>query len=66
MFKEYFSDASNVFKKLCERKNAEINKTRVDLIKKVLSRLQRTIDYVPKGKMFKIEENKKIFNHEKA
>ena len=66
LFKEYFSDASNVFKKLCERKNAEINKTQVDLIKKVLSRLQRTIDYVPKGKMFKIEENKKIFNHEKA
>ena len=69
LFKEYFSDdqsASNVFKKLCEGKHAEINKTQVDLIKKVLSRLQRTIDYVPKGKIFKIEENEKIFNQEKA
>ena len=54
-----------MFKKLCERKNAEINKTQVDLIKKVLSRPQRTIDYVPKGKIFKTEENEKIFNQEK-
>ena len=42
--------------------NAEISKTRADSIKKVLSKLQRIIDYVPKDDVFKTEENKKIID----
>ena len=65
LFKEYFTDyqsPSNMYKKLSETENAEINKTKVDFIKKILSRLQRTIDYVPKNNTFKIGENEKIID----
>ena len=65
LFKEYFTDyesPSNMYKKLSETENAEINKTKVDFIKKILSRLQRTIDYVPKYNTFKIGENEKIID----
>ena len=64
-FKEYFTDyqsPSNMYKKLSETENAEINQTKVDFIKKILSKLQKTVDYVPNDNTFKIEENEKIIN----
>ena len=42
LFKEYFTDywgPSNMYKKLSETENAKINKTKVDSIKKILSKL---------------------------
>ena len=39
-----------------------MNEVRVDFMKKVLSKLQRIIDYVPKDNAFKIEENQKIID----
>ena len=65
LFKKYFTDyqsPSNMYKKLSETENAEINKTKVDFIKKILSKLQKTVDYVPKDNTFKIEENEKIID----
>ena len=64
LFKEYFTDyksPSNMYKKLCETEGA-VNEVRVDSIKKILSKLQRTIDYVPKDNAFKIQENEKIID----
>ena len=46
LFKEYFIDYQspcNMYKKLSETENAEMNKTKVDFIKKILSKLQKTI-----------------------
>ena len=63
LFKEYFTDyqiPSNVYKNSIEIENAETNKTKVDFIKKIISKLQKTVDYVPKDNTFKIEENQKI------
>ena len=63
--KEYFTDyqsSSNMYRKLIETENAEINKTKVDFIKKILSKLQKIVDYVPKDKTYKIEENEKIIS----
>ena len=48
-------------KKLSESKGA-VNEVRVESIKKVLNKLQRIIDYVPKDNAFKIEENEKIID----
>ena len=62
LFKKYFTDyqnPSNMYKKLSETKGA-VNEVRVDSIKKVLSTLQRIIDYVPKDNASKSEENEKI------
>ena len=39
-----------------------MNEVWVDSIEKVLSKLQRIIDYVPKDNAFKIEENEKIID----
>ena len=39
-----------MFKELDETKNTETNKIKVDSIKKTLSKLQKTIDYVQKKK----------------
>ena len=39
-----------------------MNGFRVDSIKKLLSKLQRIIDYTPKYDVFKIEENEKIID----
>ena len=64
LFKEQFTDCkspSNMYKKLSETEGA-VNEVRVDSIKKVLSKLQRIIDYVPKDNAFKIEENEKIID----
>ena len=49
-------------KKLIQTENAEINQTKIDLIKEIFSRLQKTVDYVPKDKAYKIEENKQIMS----
>ena len=51
-----------MYKKSSETENAEINQTKVDFIKKILSKLQKNIDYVPKNNTFKIEENRKIID----
>ena len=51
-----------MYTKRSEMENAEISKTRADSIQKVLSKLQRIIDYVPKDDVFKTEENKKIID----
>ena len=51
-----------MYKKLIETEEAEMNKIRVDLIKKILSKLQRVVDYVPRDNTFKIEENEKIID----
>ena len=50
-----------MYKKLSETKGA-VNELRVDSIKRILSKLQRTIDYVPQGNAFKIQENEKIID----
>ena len=39
-----------------------MNKVQVDSIKKILSKLQRIIDCVPKDNAFKIQENEKIID----
>ena len=65
MFKKYFTDyqsPSNIYKNLSETENAEINKSKVDFIKKVLNKLKKTVDYVPKDNTFKIKENEKIID----
>ena len=61
-FKAYFTDyqiPGNIYKKLSRTKGA-VNEVRVDSIKKVLTKLQRIIDYTPKDDAAKIEENQKI------
>ena len=65
MFNYYFSvyrNPSSMYEKLSETKNAKIHQDKVDLIKKVLSKLQRVVDYAPKDNPLKIEENKKIID----
>ena len=64
MFKEYFTDyksSSNTYKKSSETEGA-VNEVWVDSIKKILSKSQRTIDYVPKDNALKIQENEKIID----
>ena len=64
LFQEYFTDyqsPSNVYKKLSKTEGV-VNEVWVYSIKKVWSKLQRIIDYVPKDNAFKIEENEKIID----
>ena len=64
LFKEYFTDyqnSSNMYKKL-SKIEGPANKVRIDSIKKVLSKLQRNVDYGPKDNAFKIQENEKIID----
>ena len=64
-FKAYFTDyqsQSNMYKKLSETGNAEINKTRVHLIKKVLTKFKKIIENTPKDDAAKVEENEKIID----
>ena len=64
LFRVYFTDyqsTSIMYKKLSEAKGA-VNEFQVQSIKKVLSKLQRIIDYAPKDDVFKIVENEKIIN----
>ena len=51
-----------MYKKLSETENTEINKIRVDLIKKVLTKLRRIIEYTPKDDAALVEENEKIMD----
>ena len=51
-----------MYKKLSETENAEMNKTRVDLIKKVLTKLKKIIKNTPKYDEAKVEENEKIID----
>ena len=51
-----------MYGKLIETENEEINKNKVDFIKKISSKLQKTIDYAPKDKTYEIEENEKIID----
>ena len=56
LFKEFFTDyqsPSSMYQKLSETKDA-VNEVRVDLIKKVLTKLKRIIDYRPIGNAAKI------------
>ena len=64
LFKKYFKyqSPSNMCKELDGTKNTETNQIRVNSIKETLSKLQQTIDYVPKDKAYKTEENRKIIN----
>ena len=64
LFKRYFIDyqsPSNIYKKLRETEGA-VNKVRIDSTKKVLSKLQRIVDYVSKDNAFNIQENEKIID----
>ena len=47
---------SNTYKKLSETENTEINKTRADLIKKVLTKLKRIIENTPKDDAAKMKK----------
>ena len=64
LFREYFKYQSpkDMYKKLIETENTEINQIKLDFIKKTLNRLQKIVDYVPKDKTYKTEENKKIIS----
>ena len=64
LFKGYFTDyksPSYMYKKLSKKKDT-VNQVRVDSMKKVLSKLQRIIDYTPKDDAVKIEENEKTID----
>ena len=65
LFTKYFTDYQspiNMYKKLSKTENAEINKTKVDFIKTILSKLQKNVDYMLKDNKLKIEENEKIID----
>ena len=49
-------------KKLSETENTEINKTRADLIKNVLTKFKKNIENTPKDDAAKVEENEKIID----
>ena len=58
LFKAYFIKyqiPSSMWKKISEKKDA-VNDLRVDSIKRLLSKLQRIIDYTPKDDVAKIKE----------
>ena len=65
MFAAYFTDYPST-RRMCRKysgtENTEINKTRTDLIKKVLTKLKRIIENTPKDDAAKIEENEKIID----
>ena len=56
-----YQHPSDMYKQFSDRKGA-VNEFRVDSVKKVLSKLQRIIDYAPKDDVFKIAENEKIID----
>ena len=63
MFEACFTDyqhPSNMYKQFKRRQKRRSEW--VDSVKKVLSKLQRIIDYAPKDDVFKIEENEKIMD----
>ena len=56
-----YSSRSNMLSKLSDASD-EINKSRVDLINKKLTKIKNIVKNVPKDKEFKIEENEKIID----
>ena len=63
LFREYFNDyqsPSGMFTKLSETEGAAVNEVQVDLIKKILTKMKKSIENVPKKDEFKIKENKRI------
>ena len=64
LFKEYFKyqSPSNMYKKLNETVNTELNQMKVDNIRKILIKLQKIVDYETKDKTYKVEENEKIIS----
>ena len=63
-FNAYFTgyqNPSSMYKKLSETEG-EVNETRVDSSKKVLSKLKIIIEHAPKADVFKIDENEKIID----
>ena len=61
-FKAYFTDyqsPSKMYKILSKAENAEINKTRVDLIKKVLTKLKKSIEIYLKIMQLRLKRMKK-------
>ena len=64
MFKEYFTNyqsSINMYKKLCKAEG-ERTEDWVYVIKKVLHKMKKIIENVPKNKTFKIQEKEKIVN----
>ena len=51
-----------MYKKISETKNEKVDKTRVNFIEKVLTRLKNNIKTIPNYGVFKIEENEKIID----
>ena len=51
-----------MYKKISETKNAKVDKTRVNFIEKVLTRLKNPIKSISNDGVFKIEENEKIID----
>ena len=51
-----------MYKKISETKNAKVDKTRVNFIEKVLTRLKNPIKSIPNDGVFKIEENEKLID----
>ena len=51
-----------MYKELNEVENIELNQVKVDFIKEILSKLQKTVDNLPKENTSKIEENEKIIS----
>ena len=51
-----------MYKKISETKNEKVDKTRVNFIEKVLTRLKNPIKSIPNDGVFKIEENEKIID----
>ena len=67
LFKQYFTDyrgPSDMYKKLRKKegKKKKKNEDQVYLIKKVLNRMKKTIEKVPKDRKYMIEESEKIIN----
>ena len=58
LFKKHFTDYQSPSKKFLSETEGAVNEVRVDSIKKLLSKLQRIIRYVPKDNAFKNEENR--------
>ena len=62
LFKAYFADyqsPSSMYKKLSETGNTEINKTRVDVIKKVLTKLKRILENSSKMMQLRLKRMKR-------
>ena len=64
MFKKYFKcrSPSDMYKELNEVENIELNQVKVDFVKEILNKLQKTVDNLPKENTSKIEENEKIIS----